>query len=219
MFISVTELSGFWQPQMSFDDEKRGFEPTLGDFRVEIFTFFSRIFAKRWLLDFVALIPRSSGDLPRGPFVNTKPSLSKTREINEKMEIDNRLPTGEWNGFYIESHQAQRGWMHLYMSFENRQIKGEGTDYVGPWVASGNYDLNSEVCLWEKKYLGKHKVLYSGRITESGIQGQWEISFCRGPFHIWPKKLGHLNELYLQKELAEPSPTILLETTLDLRIS
>jgi len=169
--------------------------------------------------EFVASNPRPFGHLPRVPFMNTKASLIKNGEIKEKMEIDNRLPTGEWNGFYIESHQAKRGWMHLYMSFENRQIKGEGTDYVGPWVASGNYDLNSGQCRWEKKYVGKHSVVYSGRITESGIQGEWEISFRTGPFHIWPKRLNHLNELYLRDELTEPSPSILLEPVIELGIS
>jgi len=40
-----------------------------------------------------------------------------------KMESDNRLPTGEWNGFYLENHQPNRGWMHLYMSFSDGKIR------------------------------------------------------------------------------------------------
>ena len=135
------------------------------------------------------------------------------------METDSRLPTGEWNGFYIEDRIAKRGWMHLYMSYENNEIKGEGTDYVGPWVATGSYDLDLGVCNWEKSYLGKHKVIYSGRLTENGILGKWEISFLNGPFHIWPKGLNHFDELYLREELTEPSPSILLEPVTDLGIS
>ena len=30
--------------------------------------------------------------------------------------------------------------MHLYMTFADGKIKGEGTDYVGPWISSGEYE-------------------------------------------------------------------------------
>ena len=80
------------------------------------------------------------------------------------MELDNRLPTGEWNGFYLENHQPRRGWMHLYMSFEDGNIKGEGTDYVGPWTASGSYDLDTGLCSWVKQYVGRHRVDYRRHI-------------------------------------------------------
>ena len=127
------------------------------------------------------------------------------------MESDGRLPTGEWNGFYIERHQPKRGWMHLYLSFENGELKGEGTDYVGPWVAQGKYDLERKICHWEKQYIGRHSVAYSGQITENGIQGEWSIRFIKGPFHIWPRSLSHLNELYLTNEINEPFPQISLQ--------
>ena len=96
------------------------------------------------------------------------------------------------------------------MSFDNRQIKGEGTDYVGPWIASSNYDLNSGQCRWEKKYVGKHSVVYSGRITESGIPRSRDLIPHRA-FSYSAKKVNHLNELSLRDELTEPSPSVLLE--------
>lgn len=128
------------------------------------------------------------------------------------METDNRLPTGEWNGFYLESHQPRRGWMHLYMSFENNKITGEGTDYVGPWTASGTYDLETGACHWVKQYVGKHQVDYRGICGPNGIQGQWRILWTSGEFHIWPKSLHHLNELLLHEDLAQPAPTMPLGT-------
>lgn len=126
------------------------------------------------------------------------------------MESDNRLPTGEWNGFYLENHQPRRGWMHLYMTFADGKIKGEGTDYVGPWISSGEYDLETGLCSWVKQYVGKHQVVYSGKIGENGIMGQWEISFITGEFHIWPKSMNNLNELYMADDLTQPGPTIQL---------
>ena len=131
--------------------------------------------------------------------------------------MESNFVSGEWNGFYIERHRPDRGWMHLYLTFENGQIRGEGTDYVGPWVAKGTYDESSKQCNWTKQYVGKHAVQYSGTCSENGIQGQWQI-FSAGPFHIWPKSHGHFNELYLRDELDfsdESNHSILLEPVLD----
>ena len=129
--------------------------------------------------------------------------------------MDNRLPTGEWNGFYLENHQPRRGWMHLYMSFKDGNIKGEGTDYVGPWTASGSYDLDTGLCSWVKQYFGRHQVDYRGTCGPNGIQGQWRITWNKGEFHIWPKTMQNLNELYLHEELSQPEASTLLGTVPD----
>ena len=102
--------------------------------------------------------------------------------------------------------------MHLYLEFSNQTIKGEGTDYVGPWVASGKYSLDTGSCSWVKKYLGKHEVHYQGTVSQNGITGQWSIgSYLRDQFHIWPKSLTHFNEMYLNEELTVPSePSVIL---------
>ena len=121
------------------------------------------------------------------------------------MESDSRLPTGEWKGFYLENHQPKRGWMHLYLSFSDGKISGEGTDYVGPWTATGDYDLEAGLCSWVKQYVGQHQVVYSGRCNENGIQGLWEISHLSGEFHIWPKGMNNMDELYLANELTQPT--------------
>jgi hypothetical protein len=123
------------------------------------------------------------------------------------METDNRLPTGEWNGFYLERHRSERGWMHLYLSFEDGKIKGEGTDYVGPWVATGDYDAESGKCNFVKQYLGQHQVVYSGQAGLQGIMGQWSIGFTHGEFHIWPRSMSELNEMYLTEDLSAPTST------------
>ena len=130
------------------------------------------------------------------------------------METDQRLPSGQWNGFYLENYQPRRGWMQLYLTFADGKIKGEGTDYVGPWTATGSYDLNSGLCTWVKQYVGKHQVAYSGKVGEQGIIGQWEINYVNltGQFHIWPIRMTHLNELYLTDDLTEPTPSIQLGT-------
>ena len=124
------------------------------------------------------------------------------------MDNDRRFPTGEWNGFYLESHQPTKGWMHLYLCFENGTITGEGTDYVGPWTAAGSYDADSGVCSWIKQYVGKHQVFYGGQCGPKGIMGEWTISGLHGPFHIWPRSMGDVNELYLTEDLTVPADEV-----------
>ena len=98
----------------------------------------------------------------------------------------------------MESHRQEPGWMHLHLSFDEGQIKGEGVDYVGPWTIHGEFDSDSGRCHWTKSYVGKHVVLYEGRLTEAGIQGDWTIEpFLNGPFHIWPEWMTELHEKYM----------------------
>lgn len=132
-----------------------------------------------------------------------------------KFEQDPQLPSGEWSGFYLESHQDRRGWMHLYINFVDGRIEGEGTDYVGPWVIQGSYDLKNKVCQWTKQYQGRHRVEYQGKITRDGIQGRWDIrNWNNGPFHIWPRTRMDLQNLYMKDELdnQQLSPSIMLGT-------
>jgi len=127
--------------------------------------------------------------------------------------MKNNFVSGEWSGFYLEGHRQERGWMHLFMAFEEGKIRGEGTDYVGPWVATGTYDESSGKCGWVKQYVGKHTVEYKGVCGENGIQGNWQI-FSKGQFHIWPRNHPQYNELYLRDELENPvdmGRSILLE--------
>jgi hypothetical protein len=131
-----------------------------------------------------------------------------------ELETDSRLPSGEWCGFYLEPQQPRRGWMHLYINFSDGKIQGEGTDYVGPWVIQGSYDLVSQLCQWNKQYQGKHRVVYEGRITDSGIQGRWQIhNWNEGPFHIWPSTWTELTNLYISEDLDESRPSVLLQPT------
>lgn len=120
--------------------------------------------------------------------------------------------TGEWTGFYLERHHNKRGWMHLYLEFRadgavKGTLKGEGTDYVGPWTLAGTFDPDGNQCGWTKSYVGRHKVEYSGSAGPHGITGEWTIGsgWLTGPFHIWPRAWGELDEVYLAEELRGPA--------------
>jgi hypothetical protein len=119
-----------------------------------------------------------------------------------QVELDERLPTGEWRGFYLDRRRTGRGWMQMYLQFTGGKIKGEGTDHVGPWHVRGIYDLDSGNCSWTKQYLGQHQVLYRGICGDQGIIGEWRIgASVTGSFHVWPAKYGNLTENYLETEL------------------
>ena len=75
--------------------------------------------------------------------------------------------SGEWNGFYLEKHNTNRGWMHLYLEIEDQTIKGEGTDYVGPWNLSGTYERNHEAKKSRNTTASWLPVTSSGELTNS----------------------------------------------------
>jgi hypothetical protein len=103
--------------------------------------------------------------------------------------------------------------MHLYLSFEQGHVQGEGTDYVGPWVIRGQYDLIGGHVGWTKQYVGRHRVDYRGSITPQGIEGGWQIrGWNNGLFHIWPRNRFELENLYLQADLAGDGKSILAGT-------
>lgn len=92
----------------------------------------------------------------------------------------------------------------MYLEFSDGRINGEGTDYVGPWVATGSYDLDTGLCSWIKRYLGLHQVNYSGKISGDGIRGDWQIRGTSGAFHIWPRGMSNHDELYLKHDMDLP---------------
>jgi hypothetical protein len=113
-------------------------------------------------------------------------------------------PSGLWTGFFLEKHHPQKGWMHLHLQFRQSEILGEGTDYVGPWQITGNFSAESSICIWTKKYLGKHSVRYQGQFGDTGIVGKWDISgMVSGEFHIWPAEFTEIQEMYLRQEEQE----------------
>jgi hypothetical protein len=108
--------------------------------------------------------------------------------------------------------------MHLFLNFESDSagagkatVKGEGTDYVGPWTLSGEFHSDSGEVQMTKQYLGKHRVKYQGVFGPNGILGGWTISsLVRGQFHIWPAEMTELQELYMRDELEKAPGSILL---------
>lgn len=113
------------------------------------------------------------------------------------------FPSGNWTGFYLESHRREPGWMHLHLVCDPQgAIQGEGVDYVGPWTLLGNFLLPNKQCVWTKRYVGRHKVTYDGQLSSDGIRGEWHIEpFLEGRFHIWPESMAHWHEQYLREGL------------------
>jgi hypothetical protein len=111
--------------------------------------------------------------------------------------------SGNWTGFYLESHRPEPGWMHLYLTCDGEGlIRGEGVDYVGPWSLSGTFERKSRRCSWVKSYVGKHRVEYSGILGADGIEGSWRIPpFLSGSFRIWPEFRSDLTDTFLHAGL------------------
>lgn len=111
-----------------------------------------------------------------------------------KLETDDRFPSGEWEGFFLMAHTGtKRHMMELILTFSEGKIQGEGRDFVGEFLMTGRYEVESGRCRWSKKYVGKHDVNYDGFNEGKGIFGRWEILDVitwHGGFLIWPKGMG-----------------------------
>jgi hypothetical protein len=133
------------------------------------------------------------------------------------MSTNHEFTSGNWTGFYLESHRREPGWMHLYLDCDEQGvIKGEGIDYVGPWTLWGTFHVANKLCTWTKAYVNKHSVHYEGLLSEQGIIGEWNIrSFPRGRFHIWPEGMRPIYEDYLQNGIPIPADDPIFESMED----
>ena len=115
----------------------------------------------------------------------------------EQFETDDRFPTGEWTGFYVQPDSQRRFVMELLLTFERQRISGRGDDSVGVFTISGLYDTKTAGCSWKKQYIGQHIVEYTGQARARGIVGQWhmpgQVEAWTGPFFVWPKEMGDLS--------------------------
>lgn len=115
------------------------------------------------------------------------------------------FPSGEWEGFYTyTSGYGRKEQMEIVLNFTDGIISGGGTDPVGGFEWSGNYDTRQETCTIVKQYHGQHSVYYNGYADENGIWGNWSIhSYWNGHFHIWPKKTNSNQQEQTEKKEQE----------------
>ncbi|HEY2881661.1 MAG TPA: hypothetical protein VGJ15_04495 [Pirellulales bacterium] len=111
----------------------------------------------------------------------------------ELLEPDSRFPSGTWTGFFLQYWIPGRHKTDAQLTFNNGQLSGAGSDWVGQYTIEGTYDAATGQCQWIKRYLGRHYVSYRGVNEGRGIWGVWELPQLmglfvdRGGFHIWPE--------------------------------
>lgn len=94
---------------------------------------------------------------------------------------------------------------------EHGKVFGQGDDEIGAFTVAGEYKLEdgSGDINMDKQYVGKHSVIYRGKISFEGItcviEGNWEIDDISDRFFI------HLTlpEVYVSEMEKIPSPTTL----------
>ncbi|MFI5379424.1 MAG: hypothetical protein ACHRHE_09005, partial [Tepidisphaerales bacterium] len=66
-------------------------------------------------------------------------------ETPEALETDERFPSGEWTGFWMQRsiYRGERSWMELQLTFAGGNVRGEGRDRLGEFTILGRYDLKS----------------------------------------------------------------------------
>ena len=107
--------------------------------------------------------------------------------MNDKIEMDPRFPSGEWRGEFIQFRRRFR--MELSLTFTEAAVLGMGYDIVGRFTIRGSYNIETGKVELLKRYT-MHDVDYAGVAEEGvGIYGGWMIRPpwpMRGGFRIWP---------------------------------
>ncbi len=118
------------------------------------------------------------------------------------------FPSGIWDGFYLygSGPASTRHEMYFHLNFSAGQVSGSGSDDVGTFTWSGNYNVKTYAVELVKSY-ATHRVFYRGMADENGIYGQWSIpAFTSGGFHLWPRT-GQEEEEEVAEEVAAISLT------------
>lgn len=139
---------------------------------------------------------------------------------DEMHELDDRFPTGEWTGFFLQPDSHQRYVMNCHLEFARDSISGGGDDLVGEFSIRGAYSTENAECSWTKQYIGQHAVEYTGQARARGIIGQWRIrgtpTSWTGPFFVWPRACGDLSaafeRAFLEYDLSDPIATALSDS-------
>lgn len=97
-------------------------------------------------------------------------------------------PSGEWEGFWVQSCWGRQPMEAFTLRFAAGQITGKGSDVIAAFTFRGTYDERTGAVVMVKQYLGRHQVTYRGQSDGEGcIQGTWHIGeHHSGPFLIRP---------------------------------
>lgn len=77
------------------------------------------------------------------------------------------FPSGEWSGYYMQQRDTRgyrtatqrRDDMSLHLSFEAGRISGRGSDTVGTYTITGQYNSARLRCAFAKRYTGEDYVV------------------------------------------------------------
>jgi hypothetical protein len=94
--------------------------------------------------------------------------------------------SGRWLGSY---HQFEMDHPQILdVGFESGEMVGAGADEIGPFLIAGRYNETTAAADWLKHYIGRHTVVYSGRLTGATLSGQWTLrddrSLLNGSFSL-----------------------------------
>jgi hypothetical protein len=96
-------------------------------------------------------------------------------------------PSGVWRGYWEQAGWGRQPMGELVLRFVDGQIFGDGTDVIGPFSFSGEYDERGRIRM-TKQYHRRHRVFYEGTYDGEGtLYGRWSIPpVWSGPFALSP---------------------------------
>ena len=71
----------------------------------------------------------------------------------------------------------------MFQAAINGEIKGKGKDNVGEFTVRGWVNEFGDA-QFQKAYVGKHTVMYSGKLNGKSLTGTWSVAGYNGTFEI-----------------------------------
>jgi len=149
--------------------------------------------AKRLMREITTLIEIRSMKNVSAPD-RAKQGIVAQKKIDAVTKVDNRssqgFRTGLWEGTYTYpvSSGGNSDPTHMDVTMVAGVIAGYGSDKVGDFLIQGFYDDKSLSIAWDKSYIGKHTILYEGKLeNRDTIKGTWASKSSPtfgGPFYL-----------------------------------
>jgi hypothetical protein len=89
-----------------------------------------------------------------------------------------RFKSGRWVGSYRQFDRDNP--QLLDVGFEKGLMVGTGADQIGLFLIAGRYDEAAATAEWLKHYIGRHTVVYSGKLSEATLSGSWILRIPEG---------------------------------------
>lgn len=93
------------------------------------------------------------------------------------------LSNAVWKGYYEQDGNRHDMTFKMFSVVMNGDVMGKGKDEVGEFELRGFCNEFGDA-QFAKRYIGKHTVMYNGKVDNKSMKGSWSVAGLTGNFEI-----------------------------------